>query len=87
MRTESEPKPKIPQKKERRAIMRALSLFTQLGLSMAVCVLLCVAAGKWIDDRLGTKPCFLFIFAVIGMVAALKVIMDITAKEEEKRND
>ena len=71
-------------KDERRRIVRALGLLTQLGLSMASCVLLGVLAGRYLDSRLGTSPWLLVLFAFLGAVAAFKVMYDMVIKEEKK---
>ena len=62
-------------------IWRALSLFTQLGLSMAACVFIGILIGKLLDGWLKTSPWLLIICAFIGAAAAFKVMYDIIIKE------
>lgn len=66
---------------ENRDILRAIALFTQLGLSMAACVFVGVLAGKLLDRWLGTSPWLLVLFSLIGGAAAFKVMYDIVIRE------
>jgi len=69
---------KIADKKnDKRQIMRALGLFTQLGLSMAFCVLFGFLLGMFLDRLIGISPVLTIIFSFIGSGAALKVMYDI----------
>ena len=67
-------------RKHRREVLNALSLMTQLGLTMAVCVFIGVAGGWFLDGRLGTSPWFLLGLTVLGVVAALKSMYDMVMK-------
>lgn len=64
-----------------RDIIRALALFTQLGLSMASCVFVGVMLGKLLDGWLGTSPVFLILLSLTGGAAAFKVMYDIVIRE------
>ena len=76
-----EPEKSSAAKGENRDIMRALGLFTQLGITMAVCVWIGVMAGKYLDKLLGTSPWLLVACALIGAAAAFKALYDIVIKE------
>lgn len=65
---------------EKGEIVRALSLFTQLGISMAACVFAGVLLGKLLDRRLGTTPWLLALCALIGGIAAIKTMYDIVIR-------
>jgi len=71
-------------KKNRREALRALSLMTHLGLTMLICVLIGVVAGRYIDGRLGTSPWLLLVFTVLGAGAAIKFMYDTVMKNMEK---
>jgi predicted F0F1-ATPase subunit len=45
-----------------------LALGSQLGLSIALPVILGLAAGYWIDTRLGTLPWITLVLTLIGAV-------------------
>ena len=61
-------------------VLGGLALFTQLGLSMAACVLIGVLAGGWLDSRLGTGPWLLLAGSMLGAASALKAMYDLTVK-------
>jgi F0F1-type ATP synthase assembly protein I len=70
---------KIPNK-ERRYIIQAMSLMSQLAITVIVCVFLGVFLGRFIDNRLGTSPWFLLAFSFLGCGAALKAMIDVAKK-------
>jgi len=70
--------PKIS-KEERRRILRAMSLLTQLAFGTIACIGLSIFFGLFLDNRLGTSPVFVLIFVFIGIIAAFKYMYD-TAK-------
>lgn len=74
--------PKIPKitNKQRREMMKALSIFSQVGVSMVVCVLMGVLAGRFLDSLLGTAPWMLFLFAFLGAGAAFKTMYDLSKR-------
>ena len=65
--------------------LSALSLLTQLGLSMSVCIILGVLAGKYLDRWLGTSPWLLLVGSLVGAAASFKVLYDIVIKEWNKK--
>ena len=67
-------------KKEKSDIARGLGLMTQIGISSALCIFFGVFFGRFLDDRLGTSPWLLLLFALIGCVAAFKVMVDLAKK-------
>lgn len=62
---------------EKGEVLRAVGLFTQLGLSMAACVFVGVGAGKLLDTWLGTTPWLLALCAAVGGIASIKTMYDI----------
>lgn len=65
-------------------IMKALSLLTQIGISMFVPIFLCIIIGSWIDKLCGTDIIFLVIFTVLGVGAAFRTLYMLTAKMNKK---
>jgi len=61
-------------------ILRALSMLSQLGISMAVCMFIGVIGGKYLDKWFGTSPIWLILGSVIGGAASFKVLYDIAIK-------
>lgn len=64
-----------------REMLKALSMFTQLGVSMAACVFVGVMAGKLLDRWLGTSPWLLIVFSLIGGAASFKIMYEIVIRE------
>ena len=62
---------------DNRFIMKALAQFTQLGITMASCVVIGLLIGRFLDWLLGTNPWFMIIFAFVGSGAAIKILYDI----------
>jgi ATP synthase protein I len=67
----------------------------ELGLQIALSVVLGVGLGYYADRKFGTKPIFLFIFLVVGFATAIRIIIqfvnstmprpDIDKSKDEKR--
>ena len=49
-------------------MVQGLTLVTQLGLTMAGCIVFCFAVGYYLDKFLGTKGIFITIFILLGVV-------------------
>ena len=67
-------------KKEKRDMARAFGLMAQIGLTMALCIFFGVLLGMFLDDRLGTSPWLLLLFAFIGCGAAFKSMFNLAKK-------
>jgi F0F1-type ATP synthase assembly protein I len=66
-------------KEERKSILRAAALMTQLAIGSVTCIAISVFIGLFLDNRLGTSPVFILIFVFLGIIAAFKYMYD-TAK-------
>ncbi len=86
--------------KDKFGIVQAISMITQIGLTMIVSIFLCMAAGCYIDKRFGTSlTIFFVVFGIIsgycGAYSTLKQFIkrfgknrsDIFAGYEEFQND
>ena len=62
---------------ERRELLRAISFLSQIGITMAACVLVGVLLGRFLDNFFGTSPWLLIIFSFLGMAAAFKALFDL----------
>jgi ATP synthase protein I len=71
--------------KERQFIVRSLSMVSQLGFTMAVCVCIGVFAGRYLDRLLGTAPWLLVVGSLIGSVAAFKSLWDLAKNWDDKK--
>jgi ATP synthase protein I len=47
----------------------------ELGLQVALSVVLGVGLGYYADRKFGTKPIFLFVFLVVGFATAIRIII------------
>lgn len=55
-----------------------LALISQIGISMVIPIGMGLYIGKWLDDRLGTGPIFLFIFIIMGVVSSFMSLFKLT---------
>jgi len=73
-------KPDEVTKKERRYIIRAMSMMSQIAFTVVACVLVGVLLGNFLDDRLGTSPWLLIVFSLLGVLSAFKAMIDVAKK-------
>jgi len=64
-------------KEELKAIYRALSLITTMGVTIVSCVGLGVFFGWLLDQWLGTSPWLILVFSLLGVGAAFKMIFEL----------
>ncbi len=66
--------------------LEALTLLSQLGLSLAIPILLGAFVGHWVDGKLGTGMLFFTILICLGIaggfVGAYRQIMLVTKKKK-----
>ena len=62
--------------KERSETTRALSFFSHVGITITVCVLVGVLAGKFLDDYFGASPWLLLFFSLMSVGVAFKFLLD-----------
>lgn len=55
-------------------VVKAMSLLTQLGLMVIICVFGCLFVGIYLDRKLNTSPIFALIFIAIGIGSAFTSI-------------
>ena len=67
-------------KKDRQYIVRAMSLMSQVAFTAAACVFIGVFVGRFLDDRLGTSPWLLLVFALLGAASSFKAMIDVAKK-------
>jgi len=74
-------------KTEIKAIFRAMSLITTLGITIVVCVGMGVFVGWWLDRWLNTTPWLILVFSLLGVVAAFKTMIEMLRRVEETDKD
>jgi ATP synthase protein I len=62
-------------------LAKALAFFSQVAVTIIVCVAIGVFSGRWLDDLLGTSPWLLLVFSFLGAGAAFKSIIDLGEKK------
>jgi len=68
-------------KKQRDELLQAFSAFTQIGFTIAACVIIGVVIGKFLDDFFGTSPWLLLLFSLLGMAASFKTMFDVAKRK------
>jgi ATP synthase protein I len=71
-----------PQRKKKSIIQ-----YASLGLEMGIAVILGIWGGKFLDNRLGTAPIFLWLGFGLGVGAAIKSLVNIAKKAQEELKD
>ena len=66
---------------------RALGLISQLGISMLVPILICLAVGVFIDKAVGTSPVFMIIFIIAGVMAGFRSVYMLTLEYHKDKDD
>lgn len=77
------------EQKERRNVMRTLTLITQLGISMLVPIFLCFFTGYYLDKWLGTNYIIIIAF-FIGAISGFRnvyVLVMRTMKNNDRKDD
>ena len=65
---------------EKGEIARALGIYSQIAITIVACVVIGLFVGVGLDRLFGTQPILTVIFIIIGILAAIKSIFDITKK-------
>jgi ATP synthase protein I len=76
-----EKKPQNDDKRQNKAFLQGLSFFSQVGVTMAACVLVGVFLGKYLDGLWGTSPWLLLVFSFLGVGAAFKALFDLGGRK------
>lgn len=71
--------------KDKYRMYENLIFVTQIGLMMALPIVICVILGNYIDEKLGTGSIFLFIFIGLGVASSFLNLYKIMMKILNKR--
>lgn len=58
-----------------------------VGIAFAVSIVLGLAAGLWLDKKLGTAPWFLLLCLFIGIAAGFRNLFTVSARLEKWQNE
>lgn len=67
-------------------IARALSLLSQIGISMLVPIFICFFIGSFIDKIFDTSPIFMLIFILLGIGGGFRSIYMLTRDFHEGKD-
>lgn len=57
---------------ETKRMIKALALLSSIGIAMALSIVMGAFIGYYLDEYLGTKPWFSYIFLGLGIAAAFR---------------
>jgi ATP synthase protein I len=77
------PENKKKRRKRDTANIRQLGILGTIPIILVVAPLVGFFIGRWLDDRLGTKPYLFIVFLIFGFVAAGKEIQRLIKRAEE----
>ena len=77
------PDDKKKRRRESPSNIRQLGILGTIPIILVVAPLVGFFIGRWLDDRLGTKPYLLIVFLIFGFVAAGKEIQRLIKRAEE----
>jgi len=60
--------------------VKALAFLSQIGITIAACIVVGVFLGIFLDRFFGTSPVLTIICSLLGLVAAFKSIFDLAKK-------
>lgn len=66
---------------DKRQLLLTLGSLSTVGISVVLAIVIGVFVGLKLDEWLGTKPWFFFIFLFFGIVAGFRNIQIMVAKE------
>lgn len=80
----------MKKRKVDKSVFRSLTLITQFGLNMIVPVVMCMAFGVFLDNKLGTgywSIVLFFVGALAGFNSVYKMAKKIFGDKSSKEND
>lgn len=66
---------------QRRNLVRAITFYSQISITMIACILIGVFLGRFLDGFFNTSPWLLLIFSLLGVGAAFKALLDLGQKK------
>ena len=70
------------------AAYRKAGPYLNLGIEFAASILLCLFAGRWLDDKLGTHPFLMlggvFLGMTVGFLNLYRTVMRLQDQEKQK---
>jgi len=73
--------PKNDDNSYKRELLRNFYMISQMGVTIAACLLIGVLIGRFLDNALGTSPFLLIIFSLLGAGAGFRSIFKLSEKK------
>jgi ATP synthase protein I len=67
------------------AELKMLAAASSIGIAMVLSVFFGLAAGYWLDGRFGTRPVFILVGLLVGLVAAFNNLIVLSRRLENQR--
>jgi len=61
--------------------VKALAFLSQIGITIAACIVVGVFLGIFLDRLFGISPILTIICSILGLIAAFKSIFDLASKK------
>ena len=61
-----------------------LMMYGSMGLELGLCVVVGFLIGSWLDEWLDTKPWFLLVFGVSGIIAGYRSIFRLVKRVQDE---
>ena len=65
---------------QRKRVLNTVVHVSTIAWTMIANVVIGVFMGQWIDKRLGTQPIFLVVLSLLGVVAAIRFLFNMSRK-------
>ena len=73
-------------KEDKRELLKAIGVFSSVGLSFVIAIFIGVMIGLKLDKWLGTAPWFFFIFMLFGIAAGFRNLFHFTNRMKRDKN-
>jgi ATP synthase protein I len=67
--------------------LKMLAGASSIGIAMVLSVFFGLAAGYWLDGRLGTRPAFILVGLLVGLAAAFNNLIVLSRRLERQRKE
>lgn len=65
---------------------KALTVLSQIGITIAACLLIGVGGGLLLDRFFGTLPWIMIAGSILGVIAAFRSILELIPKDGDKED-
>ena len=73
--------------KELFGVAKAISMISQIGITMIVCIFVGVWGGNWLDEHLGTHGICLIVCILVSIAAGFVNVYKLLMKGNKKQDE